>query len=159
MVREQDYIARNIEATRAAYGLADADFQDYSGEGAASIETLKEDAGTLRNIRLLDPAVVSPTFRQLQQIRGFYSFPDTLDIDRYSIDGTDRGAVIAVREVNLDGVGERNWANDHAVYTHGFGVVAAYDNDHAGRRPARLLRLRHPADRRAGHQAAADLLR
>ena len=36
--------------------------------------------------------------------------------------------MIAVREVNLDGVGERNWANDHAVYTHGFGVVAAYDN-------------------------------
>ncbi|MGB7981167.1 MAG: UPF0182 family protein [Candidatus Nanopelagicales bacterium] len=129
VVREQPFIQRNIEATRAAYGLADADFQDYSGEGAASVETLKEDAGTLNNIRLLDPAVVSPTFRQLQQIRGFYSFPDILDIDRYALDGgTDRGAVIAVREVNLDGVGERNWANDHAVYTHGYGVVAAYDN-------------------------------
>ncbi len=93
-----------------------------------SAATLKEDAGTLTNIRLLDPAVVSPTFRQLQQIRGFYSFPDTLDVDRYAMaDGT-RGAVIAVREVDLAGVGERNWANDHAVYTHGYGVVAAYDN-------------------------------
>ncbi|HEX6887308.1 MAG TPA: UPF0182 family protein [Candidatus Nanopelagicales bacterium] len=128
LVREQEYIKRNIEATRSAYGLADTQFQDYSGEGAASAQTLEEDAGTLTNIRLLDPAVVAPTFRQLQQIRSFYSFPDALDIDRYPLRGGQRGAVIAVREVNLDGVGERNWANDHAVYTHGYGVVAAYDN-------------------------------
>ncbi len=128
LVREQEFIKRNIEATRAAYGLDKAQFEDYSGEGEASAETLKEDAGTLTNIRLLDPAVVSPTFRQLQQIRGFYSFPDTLDVDRYPMEGGTRGAVIAVREVDLAGVGERNWANDHAVYTHGYGVVAAYDN-------------------------------
>ena len=128
LVREQEFIKRNIEATRAAYGLADAQFEDYSGEGEASVDTLKADAGTLNNIRLLDPAVVSPTYRQLQQIRGFYSFPDILDVDRYALEGGTRGAVIAVREVDLDGVGERNWANDHAVYTHGYGVVAAYDN-------------------------------
>ncbi len=128
LVREQDYIQRNIEATREAYGIADAEFLDYSGEGDPSVETLEEDAGTLRNIRLLDPAVVSPTYRQLQQIRGFYSFPDILDVDRYAFEDGDRGAVIAVREVDLAGVGERNWANDHAVYTHGYGVVAAYDN-------------------------------
>jgi uncharacterized membrane protein (UPF0182 family) len=128
LVREQEYINRNIEATRDAYGLADAKFTDYSGDGAPTRQTLEADAGTLGSIRLLDPAVVSPTFRQLQQIRGFYSFPDALDIDRYPINDRTRGAVIAVREVSLDGVGERNWANDHAVYTHGFGVVAAYDN-------------------------------
>ena len=128
LVREQEFIKRNIEATRAAYGLADAQFEDYSGEGDPSVDTLKADAGTLNNIRLLDPAVVSPTYRQLQQIRGFYSFPDILDVDRYALEGGTRGAVIAVREVDLDGVGERNWANDHAVYTHGYGVVAAYDN-------------------------------
>lgn len=128
LVREQEFIKRNIDATRAAYGLADAKFQDYSGTGQATTAALERDAGTLGNIRLLDPAVVSPTFRQLQQIRGFYSFPDTLDVDRYQMANGQRGAVIAVREVNLDGVGERNWANDHAVYTHGYGVVAAYDN-------------------------------
>jgi uncharacterized membrane protein (UPF0182 family) len=128
LVREQEFIQRNIEATRAAYGLDEATFQDYSGTGAPTADTLKEDAGTLNNIRLLDPAVVSPTFRQLQQIRSFYAFPDALDVDRYPLDDGLRGAIIAVREVNLDGVGERNWANDHAVFTHGFGVVAAYDN-------------------------------
>ena len=128
LVREQEYIKRNIEATRAAYGLDEAEFSDYAGTGEPTADTLKEDAGTLTNIRLLDPAVVAPTFRQLQQIRSFYAFPDALDVDRYPLDSGLRGAIIAVREVNLDGVGERNWANDHAVFTHGYGVVAAYDN-------------------------------
>ncbi|MGV1003499.1 MAG: UPF0182 family protein [Candidatus Nanopelagicales bacterium] len=127
LVREQEYIKRNIEATRAAYGIADAEFSDYAGDAPASSDVLEEDAGTLENVRLIDPAVVSPTFRQLQQIRAYYSFPDVLDVDRYPLDGT-RGAVVAAREVNLTGVSERNWANDHAVYTHGYGVVAAYDN-------------------------------
>ena len=35
-----------------------------------------------------------------------------------------------MREINLAGIpdGQRNWTNDRAVYTHGYGVVAAYDN-------------------------------
>ena len=46
------------------------------------------------------------------------------------IDGKLRDTVIAVRELDLDGLppGQRNWVNDHTVYTHGFGVVAAYGN-------------------------------
>ena len=60
----------------------------------------------------------------------YYAFPDTLDVDRYTIDGTTRDAVVAVREMDLDGVpdGQRNWLNDHTVYTHGYGFVAAYGN-------------------------------
>lgn len=34
--------------------------------------------------------MISPTFEQLQQVRGYYSFPDVLDVDRYTIDGQDR---------------------------------------------------------------------
>ena len=128
LVREQPYIQRNIDATRNAFALSGVEMTDYSGTGTATRDTLQKDAGTLTNVRLIDPAVVSPTFRQLQQIRGFYSFPDTLDVDRYQLSSGQRGAVIAVRELNLDQVGERNWANDHAVYTHGYGVVASYDN-------------------------------
>jgi uncharacterized membrane protein (UPF0182 family) len=91
---------------------------------------LDDSAGTLNNIRLLDPAVVSPTFNQLQQIRGYYAFNPRLDIDRYQLEGEQRGAVVAVREINLAGIseGQRNWTNDRLVFTHGFGFVAAYDN-------------------------------
>lgn len=131
LVKEQPYIARNIEATRAAYDVASAEVTDYPGTIAPpTAKVLAASQGTLSNIRLLDPAVVSPTYNQLQQIRGYYSFNDTLDIDRYSLDKSTRGAVVAVREINLNGIseGQRNWTNDRTVYTHGYGFVAAYDN-------------------------------
>jgi len=34
--------------------------------------------------------------------------------------------VVAVREINIEGNPNRNWSNDHLVYTHGFGFVGAY---------------------------------
>ena len=36
--------------------------------------------------------------------------------------------MIAARELDLEGNDNRNWVNDHTVYTHGYGVVAAYGN-------------------------------
>ena len=131
LVREQPYIERNITATRAAYDIADAEVEDYPGSVSPPTEqVIADNEGTLDNIRLLDPALVSATYNQLQQIRTYYSFNDTLDIDRYRLDDGLRGAVVSVREIDLNGVpeGQRNWANDHAVYTHGYGFVAAYDN-------------------------------
>ncbi|MGA0010102.1 MAG: UPF0182 family protein [Candidatus Nanopelagicales bacterium] len=131
LVREQPYIERNINATRSAYDIADAQIQEYPGTvEPPSASVIDANLGTLDNIRLLDPALASPTYNQLQQIRAYYSFNDSLDVDRYSMEGGLRGAVVAAREINLAGIPEnqRNWANDHAVYTHGYGFVAAYDN-------------------------------
>ena len=131
-VRERPYIQNNINATRSAYGLDGVEIQEYSGREVAPASVIKNDSGTLSNIRLLDPSIVSPTFRQQQQIRGFYAFPDALDVDRYQLEeGKQRqGAVVAVREVDLTGLpdGQRNWTNDTTVYTHGYGFVAARDN-------------------------------
>lgn len=76
----------------------------------------------------MDPNVLSATFRQLQQIKPYYGFPESLDIDRYTVNGVSRDAVVAVRELNIEGNPSRNWINDHLVYTHGFGFVAAYGN-------------------------------
>ena len=128
LVREEDYLARNIAATRDAWGLDEVETRDYAATAEPNAEAIAKDAGTIQNIRLLDPAIVSPTYRALQQIRGFYSFPDILDVDRYNLADGQRGAVVSVRELDLAGVPERNWANDHVVYTHGYGFVAAYDN-------------------------------
>ncbi|MDP4804845.1 MAG: UPF0182 family protein [Candidatus Nanopelagicales bacterium] len=131
LVREQPYLERNIQATRAAYDIADAEISEYAGSVTPPTqETLAANAGTLNNIRLLDPAVVSPTFNQLQQIRGYYSFTPRLDVDRYDLEGGQRGAIVAVREINLAGIpdGQRNWTNERAVFTHGYGFVSAYDN-------------------------------
>jgi len=128
--KESPFISRNIEATRQAYNLSDVQSSEYSAVGQPDEASLAADKGTLDNIRLLDPAIVSPTFRQLQQIRTFYSFPDTLDVDRYSLPSGRTGAIVSTREVDLAAVpsAQRNWANDTLVYTHGYGLVAAYDN-------------------------------
>lgn len=136
---EAPYIQRNIDATLAAYGLEDVETENYTATTTAEPGALRADAETTASIRLLDPAVVSPSFRQLQQNKQYYDFPDVLAVDRYRIDGESRDTVIAVRELDLDGLGasQRSWINEHTVYTHGFGVVAAYGNTtQADGRPA-----------------------
>ncbi len=128
--KESPYLQRNIEATRAAYGLEDVQVDPFTPETKGDRNGLAEDAVTTASLRLLDPALVSPAYRQLQRNKQYYNFPDSLDVGRYEIDGEVRDTVIAVRELDIGGLSgsQRNWVNDHTVYTHGFGVVAAYGN-------------------------------
>jgi len=126
--KEAPYIQRNIDATRDAYGLSGVEVSDYQATLTTSAGQLTKDAATIANIRLMDPNVISATFRQLQQIKPYYTFPESLDIDRYTIDGVKRDVAVAVRELNIAGNPSRNWINDHLVYTHGFGFVAAFGN-------------------------------
>ncbi|WP_036966972.1 UPF0182 family protein [Promicromonospora kroppenstedtii] len=127
---ESEYIQRNIDATLSAFGIDDVEKEPYDATTQAEEGALRADADTAASIRLLDPQIVSPSFRQLQQNKQYYNFNDSLSVDKYEIDGESRDTVIAVRELNLDGLGQdqRNWVNDHTVYTHGYGVVAAYGN-------------------------------
>jgi len=127
---EAPFIQRNIDATLVAYGIDQVETTPYRATTEAEADALRADADTTAQIRLLDPNIVSPAFQQLQQNKQYYNFADLLNVDRYDIDGELQDTVIAVRELNLDGLGSesRNWVNDHTVYTHGFGVVAAYGN-------------------------------
>ena len=126
--KEAPYIQKNIDATRAAYGIDNVKVTDYQATIATSAGQLSKDASTISNIRLMDPNVLSATFRQLQQIKPYYTFPESLDIDRYKVNGVERDVVVAVRELNIAGNPSRNWINDHLMYTHGFGFVAALGN-------------------------------
>ncbi len=123
--KEQPYIQKNIDATREAYGIDHTEVTDYSGTSGDDKEKLRSDADTAASIRLLDPNVVSPTYQQLQKVRGYYAFPSTLDVDRYTIDGKEQDTVVGLRELNLEGIPQHSWINDHFKYTHGYGVVAA----------------------------------
>ncbi len=126
---ENPYITRNIEATRDAYGITDAETQTYDAETELTPEQLSEEASTIPSVRLVDPSVVSQTFQQMQQVRGFYQFPDVLDVDRYEdAEGNSVDTVIAARELDGPPEGQDNWLTRHTVYTHGFGVVAAAGN-------------------------------
>jgi uncharacterized protein len=120
--KEQAYIDRNIKATRDAYNVASAEVAPYSAKTQGTQQELQSEVSTIPGVRLLDPTVLSPTFEQLQQIKGYYQFPDQLDVDRYKIDGVSRDTVVAVREIGTPP--DSNWINNHLVYTHGFGFVA-----------------------------------
>lgn len=125
---EAPYIDRAITATREAYGVGDVEEVPYEATTNAESGALREDAETTANIRILDPALVTKTFAQLERVRQYYQFPQHLDVDRYEIDGKTQDTVLAVRELNQSGQSSGGWYNNTLVYTHGYGVVAAYGN-------------------------------
>ncbi len=130
--KESEYIQRNIAATRQAYGITPdkIDYVDYKGESKKTPLEVPVDAATIGNARLLDPNILSPTFTQLRQLKNFYGFPESLDIDRYNLDGDVQDYIVAARELSpaaLSG-NQTDWINQHTVYTHGNGFVAAPAN-------------------------------
>jgi uncharacterized membrane protein (UPF0182 family) len=137
--KEAPYIERNIQATRAAYGIKSTNEggkvnqtqYNASTDVARARQALRTDRATIGNARLLDPNILSPTFRQHQQIRNVYDFPTKLDIDRYTINGRMGDYVVAARELRSDNLtgNQTNWINRHTLYTHGNGFVAAAANE------------------------------
>ena len=126
---EAEFIQRNIEATRAAYGLDKVQTVEYDAKTTATAGALKQDAQTAAQIRILDPNLVSSSFKQLEQYRQYYGFENHLDVDRYKIKGKIQDTVLAVRELNQSGLGtSQSWYNNVVVFTHGYGMVAAYGN-------------------------------
>lgn len=133
--KESEYIARNIDATRYAFGLGEdkVTYEENWGTGGEKKDAAKaaaSDEATISNIRLLDPEIISPTFTQMQQLRNFYGFPRNLAVDRYEVDGEVRDYVVAARELDPNALqdNQSSWINRHTVYTHGNGIVAAQAN-------------------------------
>lgn len=136
--KERPYIGRNITATREAYGIVTANkdgsnggtvsYQQYAATAKPAPTAVTSTNTTVDNIRILDPNVISPTFTNAQKIGLPYGFSNTLDVDRYTVNNTEHDYVVGVREQvpgsNLTG-SQNNWINQHTVYTHGYGFVAA----------------------------------
>lgn len=134
--KETPYIQRNLDATRAAFGISEdqIEAQPFAAASDLSAEEVKANDDLLQNVRLWDPGVLELAYSQLQAIRTYYKFPD-VDIDRYLVDGQMRQVLLSARELSIDDLPEasRTWANTHLQYTHGYGVVASLAN---GRTPA-----------------------
>jgi uncharacterized protein len=128
--KEAPSIDRNIEATRDAFGLKNVEYQDYEGSASAKVSEVRNDKGTIPNIRLLDPSILSRTFTQREGGENFYGFPEKLDVDRYEVDGKVQDYVVAARELDPTRLvqNQTSWINRHLVYTHGNGFVAAPAN-------------------------------
>ncbi|WP_420237327.1 UPF0182 family protein [Telmatobacter bradus] len=122
--RELPYIAHNIDFTRKAWGLDRFEQREFPAETTVAAADAAGNQPTLENIRLWDWHALQDTLRQLQEIRTYYDFPD-IDIDRYTINGTQREVMLAARELNVDKLPDNahNWINDKLIYTHGYGVT------------------------------------
>ncbi|MDQ0725967.1 uncharacterized membrane protein (UPF0182 family) [Microbacterium sp. W4I20] len=126
---QAEYYQRNIDGTKEAYGVDNLESTTFEAETDAAAGQLREDAETTASIRIMDPKVIPPTVRQLEQYRGYYQFQTTMDVDRYEIDGKMQDTVVSVRDLDMSGLGDGdNWNNRVAVYTHGYGLVAAAGN-------------------------------
>ncbi|HEV3363560.1 MAG TPA: UPF0182 family protein [Acidimicrobiia bacterium] len=125
--KESRYIQRNINATRAAFGLNNVAVKDFDYKDDLNAAAIRANQGTIDDTRLWDPQVLKDTYTPLQQVRPQYIFSD-VDIDRYEIDGRVRQVLIAAREIDLERLPSQTWQNRHLVYTHGYGIVASPSN-------------------------------
>ena len=126
--REQEFVARNIEATRFGYNLNPSivDFSNYEPNLTAADVAAYEDV--LTNVPVVDPLLAQEEVTRTEAQRNIYSFSDILDVDRYMIDGQFRPVVISGRELNLSETND-NWESEHVIFTHGNGLAlaAAFD--------------------------------
>ena len=125
--REAKYIARNIEATRAAMGLEDVEVSPFAYDEDLAAGGLQDNAETIRNVRLWDPLILRQTYQRLQEVRTFYRFTD-VDIDRYVVDDEQTQIVLSARELNPDSLPSDTWENRHLAFTHGYGAVMSPAN-------------------------------
>ncbi len=128
--REQPYIEDNIAGTRTAFGLDKIDYQpDRAVDPAVTAKELRDNGPTISNIRLWRPPILGENFQSLQRIRQYYDFLD-VDVDRYQVNGKERVQMVSGREVTQQGIPGTGgtWQNQHLVYTHGYGAVAAQVN-------------------------------
>ena len=159
--KEAPYIKKNIEATRDAYDIDDSDVRDYSGTSKAA----QPRSCATRPTRPRACACSTRTWSRRPSSRSsrsasYYQFPATLDVDRYKKDGKEQDTVVGLREININGIPEKNWINEHFKYTHGYGMVAAKGTD--GRQATGSPDFTEqdlPPKGDTGQVRAADLLR
>jgi len=128
---EAPYIQRNINATRAAYGLDHVKVQHFPANNTFTAAQAQEagPSGTIANIRQWDPdpSISLQSFVQEQAIRSYYSF-NSVAMDRYTVNGQLSPVLIGVRDMFSSGLPSQTWVNTHLQYTHGNGAVVALAN-------------------------------
>src|SRR5580658_3897616 len=96
---EQPYIARNIQATRAAIGINNVRRSTFAGTQTLTPAQVQANSATLNNVQLWDPTQTSQTYTKLQATKSYYSF-NTLGVDRDKVNGSMVPMVVGVRQVN-----------------------------------------------------------
>ena len=126
--KESPYIARAIEFTRKAYALDRFEEKHFSAVEDLTLNDVRSNDATMRNVRLWDHKPLLTTFGQLQEIRTYYDFVH-VDNDRYWVNGTYRQMSLSPRELTASSLPSRSWINEHLTYTHGYGLCMSPVNE------------------------------
>ncbi|HZD54867.1 MAG TPA: UPF0182 family protein, partial [Candidatus Aquicultoraceae bacterium] len=121
---ETPFLERTIEFTRRAYLLDGVETRDYPALSDLTYAQARRNEDILENIRLWDWRPIRQTYRQTQEIRGYYKFYE-VDVDRYHLaEGGYRQVMLSARELE-ERLPEtaRTWVNEHLQYTHGYGLA------------------------------------
>ncbi|MEO7502422.1 MAG: UPF0182 family protein [Gemmatimonadaceae bacterium] len=128
LTRELPQLRSHINATRQAWGLANVETRDLSGDAGLSLDDIRANSATIQNVRLWDRTPLLKTFGQLQEIRTYYDFI-SVDDDRYVIDGRYRQVLLSPRELNAASLPKRTFINQHLTFTHGLGLTLGPVNE------------------------------
>ncbi|MCX6808497.1 MAG: UPF0182 family protein [Candidatus Berkelbacteria bacterium] len=124
---EQEYIKRDMQFTKTAFGIDDKTLKQsvYPFQDGLTSSNLEKDKVTLKNVRLWDWKILQSTNLQNQSFRNYYAFPD-VDVVRYQIDGHPQSMMYSSRELDQDKLPQQaaTWVNTKLVYTHGYGGCA-----------------------------------
>jgi hypothetical protein len=126
--RERPYIANAVKFTRQAYALDRFEEREFSAVEDLSLDDIRKNEATFRNVRMWDHKPLLTTFAQLQEIRTYYDFQH-VDNDRYRIDGIYRQVSLSPRELSAASLPGRSWINEHLAYTHGYGLCLGPVNE------------------------------
>jgi uncharacterized protein len=121
LIKEAPYIERTISGTLNAYGLSETKVHGLSGSESLTSESIRKNDATIENIRLWDQEPLLDTLGQIQEIRTYYQF-QSVDNDRYHINGKYRQTLLSPRELLSSNLPNRTWINEHLTFTHGYGV-------------------------------------
>ncbi len=142
LARERPYLANNIEFTREAYGLTKLQSKSHPAKGKVEHETVAQNQGTIKNVRLWDEGPLLQSYNQIQFFRLYYDFL-SIHTDRYEVDGELRQVMLATRELSAEKLPQeaQRWVNRHLQFTHGYGVAMSPVTEvEAGGRPSFFIR-------------------
>ena len=120
---ETPYIRQNIAFTREAYNLGQIAVKPFPAEQDLTFQSLKDNSGTIDNIRLWDWQPLMDTYAQLQEIRTYYRF---LDVDRYNLGDSYQQVTLAARGLDPSRLSAdaQTWVQPpHLLFTRRNGVV------------------------------------
>lgn len=125
--KEREFIANNMEATKAAYMLDEIEVRGFDAADDLGAADLAANRRTIDNLRIWNTSVLPKTYQNFQELEPYYAL-SKVDTDRYVTDGEPNQVMIAVRELEEQNLPATDWQNERLFYTHGFGAVVNQAN-------------------------------